>query len=70
MGIFRRVSDIVSANVSDVVDRFEAPETMLRQALREMDVAIARTMGSDRPGHLPTKRLIEHELARHRETVG
>lgn len=66
MGIFRRVSDIVSANVSDIVDRFESPETMLRQALREMDAAIARTMEATARA-IAEERLIEHELARHRE---
>jgi phage shock protein A len=40
MGIFRRVSDIISANFNDLVDRFEDPEAMLRQAIREMETAI------------------------------
>jgi phage shock protein A len=44
MGVFRRVSDIVSANLNEMVEKFEAPETMLRQAIREMDAAVARTM--------------------------
>jgi phage shock protein A len=43
MGIFRRVSDIISANVSDMVESFESPEIMLRQAIREVDAAVGRT---------------------------
>lgn len=66
MGIFRRVSDIVSANLSDVVERFESPETMLRQAIREMDAAIARTMEATARA-IADERLLEHDLARHRE---
>ena len=41
MGIFHRVSDIISANINDLVDRFEDPERMLRQAIREMQESIA-----------------------------
>ena len=35
MGIFRRAADIFAANMNDLVDRFEEPERMLRQALRK-----------------------------------
>ena len=66
MGIFTRVSDIVSANLNDIVERFESPETMLCQAIREMDCAIARTMEATAKA-IADERLIEHELARHRE---
>jgi phage shock protein A len=41
MGLFRRVSDIISANLNDMMERFENPEKMLRQAVREMGEAIA-----------------------------
>ncbi len=36
MGLFRRVNDIISANLNDMVNRFEHPEKMLNQAVREM----------------------------------
>lgn len=42
MGLFKRISDIVSANLNDMVERFEDPEQMLRQAIREMEEAIGR----------------------------
>jgi phage shock protein A len=46
MGLFKRVSDIISANLNDMVDRFEDPEKMLNQAIREMETAIRNTMNS------------------------
>jgi len=66
MGIFTRVSDIISANLNDIVERFEDPEAMLRQAIREMDAAIARTMEATARA-IADERLTEREVARHRE---
>jgi phage shock protein A len=40
MGIFKRVSDIISANLNDMVDGLENPARMLAQAVREMELAI------------------------------
>lgn len=40
MGIFKRMQDIISANLNDMVEDFEDPELMLRQAIREMEEAI------------------------------
>ena len=42
MGTFRRISDIISANLNDFTDRFENPEKMLKQAIREMEASIGR----------------------------
>ena len=42
MGIFRRFSDIISANLNDFTERFENPEKMLKQAIREMEESIGR----------------------------
>lgn len=66
MGIFARVSDIISANLNDLVERFESPETMLRQAIREMDAAIARTMEATARA-IADERMIGHERVRHSE---
>ncbi len=44
MGLFTRVSDIVSANLNEMAERFENPEKMLRQAVREMETAIGNAM--------------------------
>jgi phage shock protein A len=65
MQLFRRVGDIIAANLNDLVDRFEDPEVMLRQAIREMEtmiedatVAAARAVASER---LLSKDLADHE---------
>lgn len=44
MNLFRRVSDIISANLNDLIDGCEEPETMLRLAVREMDAALDAAM--------------------------
>lgn len=41
MGLFQRVNDIISANLNEMVEKFEDPETMLKQAIREMESSIA-----------------------------
>ena len=46
MPIFRRITDILSANVYDLVERFEDAEAMLRQAVREMEAAVEETMNA------------------------
>ena len=40
MGLFRRISDIVSANMHDLVDEAEDPEATLKQAVDEMGRSI------------------------------
>jgi phage shock protein A len=60
MRLFRRVGDIVAANLNDLVDRFEDPEVMLRQAIREMEATIESATGA-------TARAIAHERCLDRE---
>ncbi|HTN77786.1 MAG TPA: PspA/IM30 family protein [Pirellulaceae bacterium] len=38
--MFKRISDIISANLNDMTEQFEDPEKMLRQAIREMEETI------------------------------
>lgn len=66
MGIFKRVGDIVSANLNNMAERFESPETMLRQAIREMDAAVTKQMESA-ARVIADERLVESELSRCRE---
>lgn len=40
MGLFKRLQDIITANLGDVVDGNENPEPLLQQAIKEMDAAI------------------------------
>jgi len=65
MGVFKRVGDILSANLNDVVERFESPEIMLRQALREMAAALDRTMEATARA-IADERLLEDQLTRSR----
>jgi phage shock protein A len=65
MGVFRRVSDIISANVNDLVERFETPEIMLRQAIREMDAALSRTAEAAARA-IAESRLLENQLNAHK----
>jgi phage shock protein A len=65
MRLFRRIGDIVAANLNELVDRFEDPELMLNQAIREMETMIesattgaARAIAADR---LLARDLLEHE---------
>lgn len=40
MRVFRRIGDILSANLNELVDSCENPEVMLKQAIREMEQSI------------------------------
>lgn len=41
MGVFQRIQDIIAANWNDLIEKYEDPEQMLRQAVREMEEAIS-----------------------------
>ena len=65
MGIFRRVSDILSANVNELIDEFECPETMLKQAVREMEAAIEKSMNAAAKV-IANRNLLDKQLKEHR----
>jgi phage shock protein A len=55
MGIFQRISDILSANMNEMVESWEDPEMMLKQAIVEMEQSIdeakrnvAKTMANEK----------------------
>lgn len=62
MGIFKRISDIISANFNDLVEDYEDPEKMLRQAIREMEDAIS-TAKPDVARAMANEKTIAKELA-------
>ncbi|MEX2186375.1 MAG: PspA/IM30 family protein [Pirellulales bacterium] len=66
MGIFRRCTDILSANLNDLIDRFEDPEKALRQAIREMEQAVSAAMNSAAKT-IAGERLAARQLAEHRQ---
>jgi phage shock protein A len=41
--LFKRINDLISANINDLLDRVEDPERMLKQVIREMEEAVNRT---------------------------
>jgi phage shock protein A len=57
MGIFKRISDILSANINDLVEGFENPEKMLKQAIREMEDSINEATGETAKALAGEKRL-------------
>ncbi len=40
--LFRRISDIVTANINDMIDKVEDPERMIKQMIREMEDNVRR----------------------------
>jgi phage shock protein A len=68
MGLFRRVNDIISANLNDLVDRFEDPEKMLKQAIREMEVLIEETTAAAAKA-IASEKLLTKELSEHTQQM-
>src|SRR5688572_28222042 len=68
MGIFQRAGDILAANINDLVDRFEDPEKMLRQAIREMENCIEDAMDSAAKA-IATEKLIAKDLDHHNDAA-
>lgn len=62
MGLFQRISDIISANLNEMTDSFEDPERMLKQAIREMEQSIADAT-QETAKVLANEKLIAKELA-------
>jgi phage shock protein A len=65
MGIFKRISDIVSANLNDLTEGWENPEQMLRQAIREMDESIS-VATRETARALANEKLLTKELEKNR----
>ena len=40
--LFKRISDVISANLNDLIDRVEDPERMIKQIIREMEENISK----------------------------
>lgn len=66
MGLFKRISDIITANLNEMTDGLEDPETMLRQAVREMEQSIADAT-QETSKVLANEKLLVKELASNRQ---
>jgi len=65
MGIFSRISDIISANLNDMIENIEDPEKMLRQAVREMETTIDRAREST-ARTMAGQKMVKSELQKNR----
>ncbi len=63
MGLFQRFNDIITANLHDMVDRFEDPEKGLKQAVREMETSIQEAT-TETAKVLANQKRLEKEIAR------
>jgi len=68
MGIFQRISDIVSVNLNELAEGFENPEQMLKQAIGEMEDSIVRAT-KETAKALANEKTIEKELNNNRAQV-
>ena len=65
MGVFKRISDIISANLNELTEQFEDPEKMLKQAVREMEASIAEVTGQTAKA-MANEKTLARELERNR----
>jgi phage shock protein A len=66
MRLFRRITDILAANLNEMIDAFEDPETMLKQAIREMETSLDSAAGSAARS-IASESLLDKEHAGHEE---
>jgi phage shock protein A len=62
MGLFKRLQDIITANLGDAVEGSDNPEPLLRQAIVEMDAAI-REAKQETARAMAAEKLAANELA-------
>jgi phage shock protein A len=65
MGLFKRISDIISANLNEWTEQFEDPEKMLKQAIREMEESIGDVTGQTAKA-MANEKTVTRELERNR----
>lgn len=67
--IFKRINDVLNANINDLIDRVEDPDRMIKQIIREMEENILRA----REGvveAIASEKKLEKELEHHRQQSG
>jgi phage shock protein A len=69
MGLIKRMSTLVTANLNDLVDQCENPEKMLKQTVRDMETALGRLMdGAARA--IAHHKLLSRQLNGQQEAIG
>ena len=61
MGIFSRMSDIISSNINSMLDKAEDPEKLVKMMIREMEDTLVEIKASC-AGAMATKKRIQREL--------
>ena len=63
--LFKRINDVINANINDLIDRVEDPERMIKQIIREMEENIRQSREGIITAIASEKRLFR-ELEQHR----
>ena len=61
MGIFSRMSDIISSNINSMLDKAEDPEKLVKMMIREMEDTLVEIKASC-AGAMATKKRVQREL--------
>src|SRR3954451_15315721 len=69
MGLLKRMSGLVTANLNDLIEHCEDPEKMLRQAVRDMETALGQLMDGAARG-IAHHKLLARQLGEQCEAVG
>lgn len=69
MGLFQRISDIITANINELTESWEDPEKMLRQAVREMEQSIQEAT-QETAKVMANQKLLGKELANNQRQMG
>ncbi len=63
--IFKRISDVISANLNDLIDRVEDPERMIKQIIREMEENIGKAKAGVIEA-IASEKQLQKDLEQHR----
>jgi len=65
MSVFKRISDIISANLNELTEQYEDPELMLKEAIREMEDSISEAT-QQTAKTIANEKVLARELERNR----
>jgi phage shock protein A len=64
--LFKRINEVITANISDLIDRVEDPEKMIKQIIREMEENIARAK-DDVVDAIASEKTLLQDVEKHRD---